>query len=95
MGNNTKATPRQEHACPARKPSRRALLRARFIVEAALEHGVHIAVQGSPYGPSVSTWAPSAPTLEHQTACQECFRLAVEANLRAIIYRYATPREAA
>jgi hypothetical protein len=69
------------------------LLRAKFVVEAALEHGVHIAIMGDPYArrlpPSVFTWAPSAPSLENQTACQASFHDAVEQNLRAIVSHYA------
>jgi hypothetical protein len=71
------------------------LLRAKFIVESALEHGVHIAIMGDPYppynrAPSVFIWAPSAPSLDLQTAAQESFHEAVEENLRAIVYCYGT-----
>jgi hypothetical protein len=57
---------------------------ATFIVETATTEGVSIAIQPSPRGPSVSTWAPHAVSLERQRDCQSSFKTAVEDNLRTI-----------
>jgi hypothetical protein len=75
-----------------RSPTQRALERARFICEAALEHGVRIAVLTSPRGPCVFAWAPTASTVEKQLACERSFKSAVYRNLRVVSLYAAEPR---
>jgi hypothetical protein len=76
-----------------RIPSRRALARAKFIRDTAIQHGVHVAIIGSPHGPCAFVWAPTAPTVEQQLACEASFKRAVYRNIRAISF-YAAKRGA-
>jgi hypothetical protein len=65
--------------------ARRDRARADFILSAAVEHNIHVAVIETGCGtPSVLAWAPSATTKDRQLACERSFRGAVSRNLRAL-----------
>jgi hypothetical protein len=65
---------------------------AAFVVETARAEGVHVAIAGSPRGPCVFAWAPTARTPEHQLACERSFKRAVYRNLRTVRLYVAKPR---
>jgi hypothetical protein len=73
------------------KAGLRQRTRAQF-VQAALDHYVHIAIVGSLFGPAVFTWAPTAPTIEEQLACDRSFKRAVRQNPPLVFLIAAEPR---
>jgi hypothetical protein len=64
---------------------------AEFVLSTALSEGVRIGVVASPFGPSISTWAPDATSDEAQRDCQEVFGDAVQRHWLAIRSLYAPP----
>jgi hypothetical protein len=63
----------------------RERLRARFIVETAIEREVKIAIVGGPRDPTIFVFAPNATDEQRQFACERSFQDAVEANLDEVI----------
>jgi hypothetical protein len=72
--------------------NRRAVERARFIANPAIESGVHIAIIGDPRDACVFAWAPTAPTLKRQLLCERSFKRAVYRNIGAVTLYAAKPR---
>jgi hypothetical protein len=59
----------------------RTRLRAKFVVETAIEHGVEIKLVKSPLGADVRVTAPTAPNLQKYADCTVSFRNAVIRSL--------------
>jgi hypothetical protein len=87
--------------------SRRPLARARalkalrqqagsyFVVQSAAEADVRIAIVGRADDPCVFAWAPTAPTVLKQLACERSLKRAVYQNLPLVALLAAEPGGAA
>jgi hypothetical protein len=74
------STRAERKAALARRRGDLVIERARFIIQAASEANLSVAILGS----SVSVWAPLAKSPEAQAACQESFETAIQASIGAI-----------
>jgi hypothetical protein len=63
-------------------PQAHALLRAKFVAQAVVEHGVSVGIVPSPAGLSVFVWAPTARTRQRQEDCELSFHDAIAGLLR-------------
>jgi hypothetical protein len=79
------SSPPKPRARPRAGNDAHRALKASFIVEAAIESGVRIAIIGNASDPCVFVFAPAGRGLDHQFACEDSFRDAVEDNLDAVV----------